>query len=97
MQLSKSNPSTGKLLINHENLVLLLINQSNRGYVERVRFQIKLFQFREHERQWKLIENFSKLVQQGHERGALKTFNRNEDLLPEMESDYGSSKFNNSL
>lgn len=51
--------------------------------MERVRFQIQLSQFREGKHHCKLLENFSKLVEQGHERGILKTFDVGVDLSPE--------------
>ena len=50
--------------------------------MERVRFKVMLHEFRERDHRWKLIENFSKLVQQGHEMGLLKTFDPTEDLSP---------------
>ena len=56
---------------------------SLRGYIERGRFQLKLSDHREQKRRWKLIENFSKLVQRGHEKGTLLTFDSSEDLSPE--------------
>jgi len=58
-----------------------------RGYVERVRFQAKLYHFRQQKRQWNMIEDFSKLVQLSHEVGTLKTFDPSQDLAPEMKGE----------
>ncbi len=58
---------------------------SQRSYVARARFKIMLHEFRERDNRWKLIENFSKVVQQGHEMGLLKTFDPAEDLSPERD------------
>lgn len=57
--------------------------------MERVRFRIRVSQFREQSHQWKLIENFSKLVQKGREKGTLKTFDVEEDLSPERREEEG--------
>ena len=50
-----------------------------RGHVERVQFRIQLRQFRDQQERWQLIENFSKMVQQGRETGVLLTFDTSQD------------------
>ena len=58
-----------------------------RGHLQRLRFQIIIAQYREEKRNWKLIENFDRLVQYGHEKAILKTFDTPKELLPEKMGD----------
>lgn len=74
-----------------------MTNKNIRGYLERVRFQIRLFQFREQEQHWKLIENFSKLVQRGHQTGELRTFDASQDLSPEIKDDTEGEEYGGTI
>lgn len=77
--------------------MLTMTNKNIRGHLERVRFQIQLFRFREQEQHWKLIENFSKLVQRGHQTGELRTFDASQDLSPEIKDDTEGEEYGGTI